>query len=133
MTFRTRVVAAVLFGAVLFLTRLFAQASAPAYLAVMPSVERVIETMRTSDPGETAARQMAAFTHLKNTIEKLAGGGAHADSAGITGRDRGSAHQVPREDFEDAETRRGGTYNGAELILHLSKARFTSYFNPEAI
>jgi len=73
MTFGTRVVAAMLFGAVLFLTRLFAQASAPAYLAEMPSVERVIETMRTSDPDESAARQMAAFTHLKNMIEKLAG------------------------------------------------------------
>src|ERR1700747_2460268 len=72
MTLRTRVVAATVFGAVLFLTKLFAQASAPAYLAEMPSVERVIETMRTSDPDETAARQMAAFTHLKNMIEKLA-------------------------------------------------------------
>src|ERR1700757_2140094 len=73
MTLRTRVVAATVFGAVLFLTKLLAQDNAPAYLAEMPSVERVIETMRTSDPDETAARQMAAFTHLKNMIEKLAG------------------------------------------------------------
>lgn len=50
-----------------------AQGNAPAYLAEMPSVERVMQAMRTSDPDETAARQMAAFTHLKNMIEKLAG------------------------------------------------------------
>ena len=73
MTLRTRVVAATVFGAVLFLTKLFAQGNAPAYLAEMPSVERVMQAMRTSDPDETAARQMAAFTHLKNMIEKLAG------------------------------------------------------------
>ena len=73
MTFRTRIVAATFFGAVLLLTRLFAQGNAPAYLVEMPSVERVIEAMRTSDADETAARQMAAFTLLKNMIEKLAG------------------------------------------------------------
>jgi hypothetical protein len=69
----TRVVAATLFGVVLCLTKLFAQGNAPNYLAEMPSVGRVMEAMRTSDPDETAARQMAAFTHLKNMIEKLAG------------------------------------------------------------
>jgi hypothetical protein len=66
-------VAATVFGAVLFLSKLFAQGNAPAYLAEMPSVERVMQAMRASDPDETAARQMAAFTHLKNMIEKLAG------------------------------------------------------------
>ena len=50
-----------------------AQGNPPAYLAEMPSVERVMQAMQTSDPDETAARQMAAFTHLKNMIEKLAG------------------------------------------------------------
>jgi hypothetical protein len=60
-------------GSVLFLTKLFAQGNAPAYIAEMPSVDRVMEAMRASDPDETAARQMAAFTHLKNMIEKLAG------------------------------------------------------------
>ena len=69
----TRVVAATLFGVVLCLTKLFAQGNAPNYVAEMPSVGRVMEAMRTSDPDETAARQMAAFTHLKNMIEKLAG------------------------------------------------------------
>jgi hypothetical protein len=69
----TRVVAATLFGVVLCLTKLLAQGNAPNYLAEMPSVGRVMEAMRTSDPDETAARQMAAFTHLKNMIEKLAG------------------------------------------------------------
>ena len=73
MTLRTRVVAATVFGAALLLTKLFAQGNAPVYLAEMPSVERVIEAMQTSDPDETAARQMAAFTHLKGMIEKLAG------------------------------------------------------------
>src|SRR5579863_785370 len=73
MTLRTRVVAATVFGSVLFLTELFAQGKAPGYLAEMPSVEHVMQAMRTSDPDESAARQMAAFTHLKNMIEKLAG------------------------------------------------------------
>src|SRR6201988_2997231 len=71
--FRTRVVAVTVLGSVLFVTKLFAQGNAPAYLAEMPSVERVMQAMRASDPDETAARQMAAFTHLKNMIEKLAG------------------------------------------------------------
>jgi hypothetical protein len=71
--FRTRVVAVTVLGSVLFLTKLFAQGNAPAYLAEMPSVERVMQAMRAGDPDETAARQMAAFTHLKNMIEKLAG------------------------------------------------------------
>jgi hypothetical protein len=73
MTLRTRIVAATVFGAVLFLSKLLAQGNAADYLAEMPSVERVMQAMRTSDPDETAARQMAAFTHLKNMIEKLAG------------------------------------------------------------
>ena len=73
MTFRTRVVAAMLFGTVLLPARVLAQGSAPAYLAEMPSTERVMQAMQTSDADETAARQMAAFTHLKNMIEKLAG------------------------------------------------------------
>jgi hypothetical protein len=71
--FRTRVVAVTVLGLLLFVTKLFAQGNAPAYLAEMPSVERVMQAMRASDPDETAARQMAAFTHLKNMIEKLAG------------------------------------------------------------
>jgi hypothetical protein len=71
--FRTRVVAVTVLGSVLFVAKLFAQGNAPAYLAEMPSVERVMQAMRASDPDETAARQMAAFTHLKNMIEKLAG------------------------------------------------------------
>jgi len=71
--FRTRVVALTVLGSVLFVTKLFAQGNAPAYLAEMPSVERVMQAMRAGDPDETAARQMAAFTHLKNMIEKLAG------------------------------------------------------------
>lgn len=70
---RPRVVAFTLLAAILFLSKLFAQGNAPAYLAEMPSVDKVMQAMRTSDPDETAARQMAAFTHLKNMIEKLAG------------------------------------------------------------
>src|ERR1700751_2032996 len=71
--FRTRVVAVTVLGSVLFLSKLLAQGNAADYLAEMPSVERVMQAMRASDPDETAARQMAAFTHLKNMIEKLAG------------------------------------------------------------
>ena len=73
MTFRTRVVAAMPLGTALLPAGVFAQGSAPAYLAEMTSTERVMQAMQTSDADETAARQMAAFTHLKNMIEKLAG------------------------------------------------------------
>lgn len=58
---------------ILFPSSLLAQIAPPSYLAEMPSVDKVMQAMRTSDPDETAARQMAAFTHLKNMIEKLAG------------------------------------------------------------
>jgi hypothetical protein len=51
----------------------FAQATNPAYLADFPSVEKVMTTMKTADPDETAARQMAAFTWLQEMILELAG------------------------------------------------------------
>jgi len=53
--------------------RLPAQATPPAYIAEMPSVDRVLQAMQAGDPDETAARQMAALTQLKTMIEDLAG------------------------------------------------------------
>ena len=73
MNFKMRILASVLLLAIASPAHLFAQATSPAYLAEMPTVEQVMKAMQTSDPDETAARQMAAFTHLKNMVEKLAG------------------------------------------------------------
>lgn len=70
---KPRIAFAVLSAALLYAASLLAQIATPPYIAEMPSVERVMQAMQTSDPDETAARQMAAFTHLKNMIEKLAG------------------------------------------------------------
>lgn len=50
-----------------------AQATNPSYIAEMPSVDKVMKAMQTSDPDETAARQMAAFTQLKKMIEDISG------------------------------------------------------------
>jgi hypothetical protein len=63
---------AILFG-IFSPARLPAQSTTPAYIAQMPSVDQVIKAMQASDPDETAARQMAAFTQLKTMIEDLAG------------------------------------------------------------
>lgn len=62
----------VLFG-MLNPASLAAQATDPSYIAEMPSVERVMKAMQASDPDETAARQMGAFSQLKAMIEELAG------------------------------------------------------------
>jgi len=45
----------------------------PAYLSEMPSVERVLEGMKTSDPHETALRQVWAFYELTEIIKTLSG------------------------------------------------------------
>jgi hypothetical protein len=50
-----------------------AQGPAPSYLSEMPSVDRVMKEMQASDPDETAAREMGAFTQLKTMIEEMAG------------------------------------------------------------
>jgi hypothetical protein len=52
---------------------LFAQATNPAYISEMPSVDRVTKEMQASDPAETAARQMGAFWQLKQMVEDMAG------------------------------------------------------------
>lgn len=51
----------------------FAQATNPAYLAEFPSVDKVMQGMQTSDPDETAARQMGAFYWLMEMIVEMAG------------------------------------------------------------
>ncbi|HET9401570.1 MAG TPA: hypothetical protein VFO34_11535 [Candidatus Acidoferrales bacterium] len=58
-----------LFGA----TYLFAQATNPPYLAEFPPVDKVSQAMKTSDPDETAARQMAAFQQLIKMVQDMAG------------------------------------------------------------
>jgi hypothetical protein len=59
--------------ALFFPVLLLAQNPTPAYIAEMPSVDQVMKAMQASDPDETAARQMGAFTQLKTMIEDLAG------------------------------------------------------------
>src|ERR1041385_5140277 len=49
------------------------QTTNPAYLAEMPSVDRVKAEIKGSDPIDTSARQMAAFTRLQDIIKVLAG------------------------------------------------------------
>jgi hypothetical protein len=50
---------------------LVAHTTSPPYLAEMPSVDQVMKAMQTSDPDETAARQMAAFIQLQTMNQKL--------------------------------------------------------------
>jgi hypothetical protein len=49
------------------------QAFNPAYLSEMPSVDRVMQAMKTSDPRETALRQMGAFYQLIEIVKTLSG------------------------------------------------------------
>ena len=64
--------AAILIGALLA-PGLLAQDTNPPYLAEFPSVDSVMNGMKTADPDETAARQMAAFTWLAQMILDMAG------------------------------------------------------------
>ena len=50
-----------------------AKAFNPPYLSEMPSVNRVIEAMKTNDPRETAVRQIWAFYELTEVIKTLSG------------------------------------------------------------
>ncbi|MEQ1353462.1 MAG: hypothetical protein ABLT11_05555 [Candidatus Acidiferrum sp.] len=45
----------------------------PAYLSEMPSADRVMKAMKTSDPRETVLRQMGAFYQLSEIISTLSG------------------------------------------------------------
>jgi len=45
----------------------------PSYLSEMPSVDRVLEAMKSSDPHETALRQIWAFYELTEIIKVLSG------------------------------------------------------------
>ena len=45
----------------------------PPYLSEMPSVEKVMQAMKTNDPRETALRQMGAFYQLIEIIATLSG------------------------------------------------------------
>ena len=48
-----------------------AQTTDPAYLADMPSVDRVKAQIQGTDPTDTAARQMAVFTYLQEYIKRI--------------------------------------------------------------
>jgi hypothetical protein len=50
-----------------------AQATNPPYLAAFPSVERVKQMMKVSDPRETAVRQIGALYQLEQIIRQLSG------------------------------------------------------------
>ena len=63
---------AVLIGA-FTASKLLAQATNPPYLAEFPSTDRVMQAVKTADPDETAARQMAAFQQLIKMIQDMAG------------------------------------------------------------
>lgn len=52
---------------------LTAQASDPPYLRDFPSVDRVKQAMRVSDPRETALRQIGAFWQLQEILKVLSG------------------------------------------------------------
>jgi hypothetical protein len=47
------------------------QTTNPAYLADMPSVDRVKAAIQGSDPTDTAARQVAVFTYLSQYIQRI--------------------------------------------------------------
>jgi len=66
-------IACVLLAGALMAPSVFAQATNPAYLAEFPSVDNVMQGMKTSDPDESAARQMAAFSWLMQMIVDMAG------------------------------------------------------------
>jgi len=56
----------------------------PTYLKELPSVDRVMNDMKTSDPAETAARQMGALLQLKKMIEDAAGPRFFSRTTGLT-------------------------------------------------
>ncbi|MBV9183089.1 MAG: hypothetical protein JO356_17440, partial [Acidobacteria bacterium] len=73
MRLRVGVVVSLAWLATICAPRLVAQTNPPAYVAEMPSVERVMQAMQASDPDEAAAREMGAFWQLKTMIEEMAG------------------------------------------------------------
>ena len=71
-----KLVFAFLFGlllSVLAVTSLFAQSANPSYIGEFPSVDKVMAGMKTADPAESEARQMASFYWLMNMIVEMAG------------------------------------------------------------
>ncbi len=50
-----------------------AQTTTPPYIAEMPSVDKVMKAMQTSNPDETAGRRIAAFWQLQQMILDMAG------------------------------------------------------------
>ncbi len=49
-----------------------AQTTNPAYLADMPSIDRVKAQIQGKDPTDTAARQVAVFAYLQEYIKRIA-------------------------------------------------------------
>ena len=49
------------------------QITDPPYIRELPSVEKVMQVMKTADPKETALRQIGAFYQLEEIIKALSG------------------------------------------------------------
>ncbi len=62
-----------------------AQATNPPYLADFPSVDKVMSGMKTADPAESGARQMAAFSWLMQILMQMSGPRQYlSGAAGLT-------------------------------------------------
>jgi hypothetical protein len=95
-------------GSLLMVCTLLAQAENPPYLNEMPSVERVLQAMRSADPGETAARQMGALLQMKSMIEKMADG------------------RYWRNQLTSDEKRLSAEYNSAYIRISQSKPEYAN-------
>lgn len=84
---------------------LAAQTPNPAYLADMPSVDRVKAQIQSTDPTDTAARQVAVLTYLQQYIQRIKD--PHAaytpDEARVMGAYSTAAYQI-QQDYNKTHT-----------------------------
>ena len=84
---------------------LAAQTPSPAYLADMPSVDRVKAQIQGTDPTDTAARQVAVLTYLQQYIQRIKD--PHAaytpDEARVMGAYSTAAYQI-QQDYNKTHT-----------------------------
>src|SRR5215211_5004861 len=92
----TVVIAAIIAG--ISVDAAHAQATNPPYLAAFPSVERVKQLMKVTDPKETAIRQIGALWQLEQIIRQLSGSrefrGFLPDEARIVGEYQVASYYV---------------------------------------
>src|SRR5258708_38985902 len=69
----TSIMIAALLSQVCALNWVMAQNLNPPYLSEMPTVDRVMHAMQTTDPRETAQRQIGAFYQLMEIMNALSG------------------------------------------------------------